>query len=159
MIRRNVLDEIDESDRRFLLASDYDFYLRVLNKYPLVIIDRPLVHWRYHSSSASGPDTVKSLNWDRDTVQVWRKHLHSASADTRRHLRDQIKATLAAASREAYYYGQKSNPAWARRYLFKLWQQNPSAILPLCHIVGLALSPEMASLATVALKRFRKVVF
>ena len=159
MVPSRVLREVGESDRRFKIANDYDLYLRIAHRYKLVVIDRHLVRWRYHSESASGPEKLKSLYWDRDSVAVWKKHLRLVANDVRPVLQNRIRNTLVSAAREAYYYGHKTDRAWSIRYLFRLWLRNPESTSVAILLLGLFIPSPLTSFAAGALRKLRKCVF
>jgi GT2 family glycosyltransferase len=48
MIKKDVFDTVGIFDERIKYAHDYDFWLRVGQKYPFQYIDEPLVLYRIH---------------------------------------------------------------------------------------------------------------
>jgi len=55
MIPREVLSRVGPSDTSLALVTDWDLYLRISAYYPVTLINRSLMSWRYLSTSASGP--------------------------------------------------------------------------------------------------------
>src|SRR5262249_31410302 len=47
MFPRAVLERVGPSDGSFRIGSDYDLYLRILKNHDIVVIDEPLMRWRY----------------------------------------------------------------------------------------------------------------
>jgi glycosyltransferase involved in cell wall biosynthesis len=159
LIPRRVVKMIGESDGRFKTSSDYDLWLRIADRYEFMVIDRPLVRWRYHPS-ASGPNKkIKGLNWDRDHVAVWKKHLRLVTKEVRPVLQNQIRNTLVSAAREAYYYGRKTDRAWSIRYLFRLWLRNPESISVAVLLLGLIIPSHLTSFALGTLRKLTKCAF
>ena len=53
--RRKVLDEVGYFDTRFKLAADYEYWLRLGQRYPAGVIDEYLAHFRSYGGSTSNP--------------------------------------------------------------------------------------------------------
>jgi glycosyltransferase involved in cell wall biosynthesis len=117
MAPRRVLEEIGLSDARFPLASDYDLYLRIAERHPIVLVDRVLAHWRYVRTSASGPMHSRRFRWDADMFDVLRKHQRSSDTGRRRLIASALRRRVADTSRFAYYHGADGQRRWATSYL------------------------------------------
>src|SRR5713101_1015511 len=83
MIPRAVLESIGPSDPSFALVSDWDLYLRISRRYPVSLLSRKLVRWRYLTTSASGPEALRRLRWGLEGVSLLDKHVRLASSDLR----------------------------------------------------------------------------
>jgi len=123
MAPRRVLEEVGPSDAQFPLASDYDLYLRIAERYPIVLVDRVLAHWRYVRTSASGPMHSRRFRWDADMFSVLRKHQRAANEQRRRLIADALQTRIAATSTFAYYHGSQGQRRWATSYLARLAMQ------------------------------------
>ncbi|MBM2822231.1 MAG: hypothetical protein HW413_977 [Thermoleophilia bacterium] len=53
LIRRAVYDEVGRFDDRYALRADLDMWLRISRRFPIAILDRPLVRYRTHAENAS----------------------------------------------------------------------------------------------------------
>ena len=141
MIPKRVLEVVGPSDRAFRLASDYDLYLRIASRYDVVCVGQPLVRWRYHPTSTSGPLDRRELIGNVETVAVWRKHARVASARDRQSLERRILATVQRSAQVAYYVEWERDRLWATRYLLTFLKQGPRRLLVAAYLAGLW-SPE-----------------
>ena len=53
MVRKACLDDVGCLNERFRVASDYDLYLRLAEKYPFAFIREPRVHYHVHGLNLS----------------------------------------------------------------------------------------------------------
>src|SRR5262249_5462417 len=61
LIRRGVIDSLGPfADGG---AQDYDYYLRISQRHPIVFHRQVLAGWRYRPESMSGPRRLRMLNW------------------------------------------------------------------------------------------------
>jgi glycosyltransferase involved in cell wall biosynthesis len=120
LVRRKVLDQVGPSDPRFRLSSDGDLYLRIAAGHDFAFVPRPLVRWRYHARSASGPIDRRHLAWSADDLALLRKQLREGPADRRADIRRALRARVGQTAREAYWYGLARDRAFAARYLLDL---------------------------------------
>jgi glycosyltransferase involved in cell wall biosynthesis len=131
MIPRAVLESIGPSDPSFALVSDWDLYLRISRRYPMSLISRKLVRWRYLTTSASGPEALRRLRWGIEGVSLLDKHFRLSSSDLRPLLRRWRRVHAFRAAQTAYFYGlEKDRHAAAavlRHLLRKPYTAVPSA--------------------------------
>jgi glycosyltransferase involved in cell wall biosynthesis len=120
MIPRKIFDEVGVSDTTFPVASDYDLYLRIAYRFPIVFIVDALADWRYVPSGVSGPMALRRLRWSEDILAVLRKHTRLAPPAWRALLRETLVIETREAARRAYYYGRDRDAKWARTYLSRL---------------------------------------
>jgi glycosyltransferase involved in cell wall biosynthesis len=59
LVKKKTLLEVDGYDERFEKAQDYDLWLRISKKYPLIILDSVLYLRRYHENSISSKGIMK----------------------------------------------------------------------------------------------------
>jgi glycosyltransferase involved in cell wall biosynthesis len=138
MVPAAVLRDVGPSDERFPIASDYDLYLRIAERWPLALVSRSLVRWRYLATSVSGPEEERELRWGRDMLDVLRKHARLAEPPRRRRLHRQVRQSLAGLVLEAYARGHRGHRRWATRYLLDLARRHPAhALVPLAFLAGL----------------------
>ncbi len=105
MIPRAVLESIGPSDPSFALVSDWDLYLRISRRYPVSLLSRKLVRWRYLTTSASGPEALRRLRWGLEGVSLLDKHVRLASSDLRPLLRRWRRIHAFRTAQTAYFYG------------------------------------------------------
>lgn len=93
MVRRDVLDRLGGFDESLPACEDYDLWLRLCARYPVLFVDRPLVT-RY----AGHADQLSARHWgmDRFRVPALEKMLASPhlSADDRRRTLDTLVGRL-----------------------------------------------------------------
>ena len=136
MIPRAVLESVGPSDRSLPLGGDYDLYLRIAARYPVVLIDRRLTRWRYVATSASGPHHLRVLRWAEANIAVWRKHLGLVPPAQRPALRAQLRDALHVAAWEAALHGRRVDRAWATRYLARLAARSFPASAPVAGLLA-----------------------
>jgi glycosyltransferase involved in cell wall biosynthesis len=71
--RKSVIKEIGPLDGKSVLASDYDYWIRVATKFKLYRIDNVLSSFRIHPGSISGSKNAISL-YSKDQYVIARKH-------------------------------------------------------------------------------------
>jgi len=146
MIPAAVLRDVGPSDERFPVASDYDLYLRIAARRPLVFVSQPLMQWRYLASSVSGPEDERELKWGLDMLEVLRKHARQSPPSARRALRRRIHQCVPRLVLEAYVHGHRGHRTWASRYLLELARRHPRhALLPLVFLAGLWSPPALTA--------------
>ncbi|NTU46241.1 glycosyltransferase [Candidatus Roizmanbacteria bacterium] len=69
--RKNIVKEIGFFDERLRYTMDYDYWLRVIQKYPLYIIHEPLSLFRIHKLSKGGSQFEKQF---QEEFQVIKKY-------------------------------------------------------------------------------------
>lgn len=144
MIPAAVLRDVGLSDTRFKIGSDYDLYLRIAARYPITFVAKPLMRWRFLSSSASGPAQLRYLNWSVDIIRALKKQLGERPARDHREIRKRISQTVFEVAEAAYYYGRAGNRSWAARYLSRLLIDNPAHPSVAFFLAGLLLPQAFA---------------
>lgn len=67
MLRRNVWAEAGAWEKRWVRCHDYDFYLKVMKKYPITHLKEVLLDYRCHDASMSG-DHVKHVHEETELL-------------------------------------------------------------------------------------------
>jgi hypothetical protein len=124
MIPAAVLKDVGLSDTTFKIGSDYDLYLRIAARYPITFVAKPLMRWRFLSSSVSGPAHLRYLNWSVDIIRALKKQLRERPTRDHREIRKRISQAVFEAAEAAYYYGRAGNRLWAAGYLSRLLINN-----------------------------------
>lgn len=105
-------------------ADDYDFWIRVVAKFDVVLVKRRLVRYRIHATSLSGPHDRQFFHYTPINITIWKKHLRNCRQDSGPFVRGQIKKTLMKASERACEEGQLGDRAWASHFLWGLLEKN-----------------------------------
>lgn len=69
--KKELISEIGFLDASLLYANDYDYWLKIMKKYPLYNINKPLSAFRIHRASTGGVNYKKQFYQD---LQVAQKH-------------------------------------------------------------------------------------
>ncbi len=96
LYRRCVLEQVGNYAEDLYLAEDYDYWLRILSKYPIARIRRCLYDYRVHSSSLT---TTQSEGVRAATAATLRRHIE-ALAKTAPHVAAQGHMHLARDARD-----------------------------------------------------------
>ena len=75
LVRRDVLDKVGLFNGDFKICQDYDLWLRIARKYPVVCINSVLCGYRYRRDSLSGPAEVREFRYNHEWIEVLEKHL------------------------------------------------------------------------------------
>jgi glycosyltransferase involved in cell wall biosynthesis len=129
MMPKAVLESVGPSDTSFALVSDWDLYLRISRRYPVRLIGRKLVRWRYLPTSASGPEALRRLRWSLEGVDLLRKHFRLSSRELRPFFRRVRRTQAFTVAQGAYLYGLESDRLVAAKILRRLLLK-PYATLP-----------------------------
>ena len=129
IVRRSVLDEVGLFDEAFTCAEDWDLWIRILARFPITFVDKPLVIVRERRDSISGTQALRK--WE-SWLRLWNKHqdLLVASGCPRRlvtarqaHAHKKIAQTLHAQGKYAdsarhYMSWWRHHPWQARGFLW-----------------------------------------
>lgn len=72
MFRKSVLDEVGYFNEDLKQILDYEYWYRILKKYPIAIINKPLVKFRLHQNQA----TNLNINEDIDDYNIYEQILY-----------------------------------------------------------------------------------
>lgn len=61
-LRRDVFDEVGTFDEGVFGTEDYDLFLRVTARHPVLFIDKPLTYWRTHGNNMSSDGILMTGN-------------------------------------------------------------------------------------------------
>lgn len=71
VIRRGVLDKVGGFNPRYVIAQDYDLWLRIAESYPIDFIEQPLAKYRVHSESGFQKNTILSYEEVLQIIEYW----------------------------------------------------------------------------------------
>jgi glycosyltransferase involved in cell wall biosynthesis len=108
LVPRHVMEQVGLFDSR--PGSDYDLYLRVSMRWPVAVVNRPLVRYRIHDTSISGPPMRRKRVYRHLKVDVLDRH--RAVAEPIYH--DRIDSTVTGAIVALGLTGERR---WASRQL------------------------------------------
>ena len=146
MMPRAVLESIGPSDTSFALVSDWDLYVRLSRQYPVSLIGRKLVRWRYLPSSASGPEALRRLRWGLEGVDLMRKHCRLSSRELRSFLRRVRRTQAFTIAQGAYLYGLETDRPLAAKILRRLLLK-PYGALPATSFLLALYTPRIVTAA------------
>jgi glycosyltransferase involved in cell wall biosynthesis len=90
MVRKECLTNVGGFDERIPIADDYDLWLRIAQRYPILLIRSPLYRWRWRDDSQSGPIGGRQHRWTEASTVVLEKHRLEAP----REMRAMVRARL-----------------------------------------------------------------
>jgi glycosyltransferase involved in cell wall biosynthesis len=108
-------------------SDDYDFLVRVTAKFKVVLVKKPLVRYRCHTSSISGPMHMQFFRFAQSGLAVRKRHLKECRKEDKRFLRQQIKNKLRVTSERAREEGDQGRKLWASQFLCGLLIRNPAS--------------------------------
>jgi hypothetical protein len=106
-------------------AQDYDYYLRIAQRFPVVLHRDSLARWRYRPDGLSGPLAGRRLSWHRMELPVLRLHRRRCTGEERRLLERRTRKVVRRLARDAYRRGVQGDRAGAQRELTGLLVGNP----------------------------------
>ncbi len=106
-------------------AQDYDYYLRIAQRFPVVLHRDSLARWRYRQDSLSGPLAGRTLAWDRMELPVLLIHRRRCAGEERRVLEQRARKVVRRLARDAYRRGVQGDRAGAQRELTRLLAADP----------------------------------
>ena len=142
-IPRRVLERIGPSNTRYRICSDYDLYLRIARDYPITMIEAPLTYWRTHDASASGPRSLRPLQWAPETVAVLRRAARTLPAPFAQMARDQAGRRIAEVAQLAFDRVLQEDRTSAVRCLRDLAVLNPGYGRAWLYFAGSLASPTL----------------
>lgn len=75
LIRTKLLRSIGNLDGNLIINSDYDLWVRIAQKYPILYFNRVTAKWRERKDSLSGPVELRSFNYKKWDLKLLEKHL------------------------------------------------------------------------------------
>jgi glycosyltransferase involved in cell wall biosynthesis len=82
MLRRKCLDAVGYYDPSLGAgAEDYELYLRLAQRFPVVCLERVLYRYRWHEASSSGPFATRIERWMTLHRQVRKAHFRNLPED------------------------------------------------------------------------------
>ena len=123
LIPRRVIEQIGAFGD--LDGQDYDYYLRIAQRLPIVLHRDSMVRWRYRPDGMSGPLEGRKLCWDRMELPVLQAHRRRCRGEERRLLDARTRKVVHDLAKDAYRRGLQGDRAAARRELVALLAARP----------------------------------
>lgn len=82
LVRKNVMDDVGNYNLLFCQSADMELWLRIVRKYPIHIIEKPLVHYRCYRNpekQISGVDELKTARWVNEHMMIRRDFMDTLS--------------------------------------------------------------------------------
>ncbi len=120
-LRRAVYEDIGPVNESLRLVMDWEYWLRVGRKYPILYLPQTLATFRVHGSSKSA---TESLRFGEETVRIYQGMLANPDLpeNLRRYKRESMNNVLLQAARYAF---DGASLKEARHYLFEGWKIRP----------------------------------
>jgi len=87
VVRKEALSKVGVFDLKYIIAQDYDLWLRIAECYPVDFIEQPLAEYRLHVESASQKNVVLSYKEEAQVKDYWL----SRNSNLKRELGSRIK--------------------------------------------------------------------
>lgn len=107
-------------------SSDYDIFIRIAARFPIVLIKQSLVRYRYQPSSWSGQIDRRRFKHFEPNLAIWTRHLGIANEQTQPIIRKRIAQELYEVTTRAFEEGRSGHRAWASSFLFDHFRRRPS---------------------------------
>ncbi|WP_172834090.1 glycosyltransferase family 2 protein [Nitrospira japonica] len=107
-------------------SSDYDMFIRVAARFPIILIKQSLVRYRYQPSSWSGQIDRRRFKHFEPNIAIWSRHLGIADEETQPVIRRRIAQELYEVTTSAFEDGRNGHRAWALSFLFGQFRRRPS---------------------------------
>ena len=74
IVKKEAIIEAGGFDERFKTCEDYDLWMRITKKYPVLFVNKVLCGYRVRSEGLSGDRMVRESRWAHDRIRVVEKH-------------------------------------------------------------------------------------
>jgi hypothetical protein len=109
--------------------------------YPFVFLAAPLLRYRVLAESLSGPEDRREFTWGLDAYRVLRAHAAIADRRHRVLVTVRLRELTQSLARRAYYYGERNDRKWSRRYLCRLAVRSRRVHLTAPYLLATLLPP------------------
>jgi len=106
-------------------GQDYDYYLRIAQRFPIALHRDSLVRWRYRPDGMSGPLAERPLSWGRMELPVLQTHRRRCAGDERRLVDRRTRKLVHDLAQHAYRRGIQGDRVRASRELVVLLRGRP----------------------------------
>jgi glycosyltransferase involved in cell wall biosynthesis len=106
-------------------GQDYDYYLRIAQRFPIALHRDSLARWRCHPDGMSGPRQERAHSWNRMALPVLQAHRRRCAGEDRRLVDRRTRQVVRHLARHAYQRGIEGDRARAQRDLAALLAARP----------------------------------
>lgn len=106
-------------------ASDWDYTLRIALQFPVTLHRHPLVGYRVHDESLSGPPERRPIRHALWRIRVLRRHRCLCAPEDRPLVSERFLAEVREAAYRAYDEGRGGDRAFARKAVWELIRRAP----------------------------------
>lgn len=90
LIPRYVLNTLGLLSERRNDPAEYEYYLRIAERYPFTFHSHSLIRYRYHASSKSGPSKFRSIEYCKMDIALFKRYQYVCPSQ----YRSDVKAAL-----------------------------------------------------------------
>ena len=83
LVSKQCIEGAGGFDEKIRLADDYDLWLRIALRHPVILVRTSLYMWRWRDDSQSGPINDRQYRWRKAAIAVVEKHLANAPSEIR----------------------------------------------------------------------------
>ncbi len=89
MVRKECLDSVRNFDSNFKTVEDFELWLRISERYPVIFINKLTTKYRYRENSVSGDIFLRPFNYSEGNAKVYEKLIKRSP-----HYYGQLKKTI-----------------------------------------------------------------
>jgi glycosyltransferase involved in cell wall biosynthesis len=109
VVRRHVFDDVGMFDETLRIGEEYDRWLAIAQRYPIVLVNRVLTRYRLRPDSVSGGGWEDHLRiWDRELGKARLRHIASIPRNLGQSAREQAQRYLRHRAWECLHMGNMS---------------------------------------------------
>jgi glycosyltransferase involved in cell wall biosynthesis len=144
MIRREVLSKVGGFDPKYIIALDYDLWLRIAEHYPIDFTEEPLAKYRIHGGSVSRNQEL-AINEDFQLIEYWLEKKANLERGFRRKAKQ--KQAILNISLMLYYFrnGEKRKAISKSMNLIRLFPYSLAPVPMVIAKLGRVLNPRRNS--------------
>ena len=77
IVRRDVLKQVGHFDETIRICEDYDLWLKVTQRYPVLCVNNVLCGYRYRPEGLSGSTEAREIRWNGGWIAILEEHLRA----------------------------------------------------------------------------------
>ena len=140
MARKECIDNVGGFDEAISVADDYDLWLRVSLRYPIVLLLSCLYLWRVREDSQSGPLVGRQQVWREASIVVIEKNWSAAPIEIRSTVKTHLSNMYWSCAR-AYFWLDRFRQS--RKMLFGCLRYNATFVPAILLLLATYLHPSL----------------
>ena len=120
-------------------VQDYDYYLRVAQRFPVTLHADSLVRWRYREGSMSGRRERRVVLWELDILEVLATHARRCGPEVQFLIRSERARIVRERAWAAYHTDSTTDRPFAVSVLQQLLREQPWPPTALPYLLGVLL--------------------